>query len=58
MIILTNFLHKSLLTDRQVSRLRKTFVNNSSPNIKLLKTKLSKLLQSGAAMPVLDLPKL
>ena len=24
----TNFLHKLLLTDRQVSRLRKTFANN------------------------------
>ena len=32
-----NFLHKLLLTDRQVSGLRKAFVNNSSANIKLLK---------------------
>ena len=33
-----NFLHKLLLTNTQVSRLRKAFSNNSSPNIKLLKT--------------------
>ena len=28
----TNFSHKLVLTDRQVSRLRKSFVNNSSTN--------------------------
>ena len=40
----TNFSHKSLLTtDRQVSGLRKTFANNSSANIKLSKTQLSKI---------------
>ena len=31
----TNFPHKFLLTDRQVQRFRKCFVNNSSANIKL-----------------------
>ena len=34
-----NFPHK-LLTDTQVSRLRKAFANGSSANIKLWKTKL------------------
>ena len=38
----TNFSHKSLLTDRQVSGLRKTFAN-SSTNIELSKTQLSKI---------------
>ena len=33
----TNFPHKLLLTDRQVSMLRKVFVNNSPGNINLLK---------------------
>ena len=31
----TNFPHKSLLTDRQVSNIRKSFANNSSVDIKL-----------------------
>ena len=35
-----------LLTDRQVSKLRKIFASNSSPNIKLSKTQLSKIVQS------------
>ena len=43
----TNFLHKSLLTDRQVSRLHKAFRNNSSANTKLSSTKPSKILQLG-----------
>ena len=34
----TNFLLELLLTDRQFSRLRKAFANNSSENIKLPKT--------------------
>ena len=37
-----NFPHKLLLTNTQVSRLRKAFANNSSANIKLLKTQLNK----------------
>ena len=36
----TDFPHKLSLTDRQVSRLRTVFVNNSSPNINLWKTQL------------------
>ena len=42
-----NFLHKLLLTNRQVSNLRKTFANHSSTDIKLSKTQLSKMIQSG-----------
>ena len=44
----TNFPHEFLLTDRKVSNLRKSFVNNSSADIKLSKTQLSKMIQSGA----------
>ena len=43
----TNFPHKLLLTNRQVSSLRKAFPNHSSADIKLPKTQLSKLIQSG-----------
>ena len=43
----TNFLHKLLLTNTQVSRLRKAFANNSSTNIKLSKTQLHEIVQSG-----------
>ena len=42
-----NFPHKLLLTNTQVSKLRKAFSNGSSANIKLLKTQLHKLWQSG-----------
>ena len=41
----TNFPHELLLTDRQVSSLRESFENNSSADIKLLKTQLSKMIQ-------------
>ena len=43
----TNFPHELLSTDRQVSTLHKSFVNNSSVDIKLSKTQLSKMIQSG-----------
>ena len=43
----TNFPHKLLSTNRQVANLRKAFANNSSVNIKLSKTQLSKMIQSG-----------
>ena len=42
----TNFLHKLLLTNRQVSSLRKAFANHSSADIRLSKTQLSKMIQS------------
>ena len=37
----TNFPHEFLLTDRQVSGLRKSFSNNSSADIKLSKATLT-----------------
>ena len=43
----TNFPYKLLLTDIQVANLRKAFANNFSVNIKLSKTQLSKIIQSG-----------
>ena len=42
-----NFPHKLLLTNTQVSKLRKAFANSSSANIKLSKTQLHKIGQSG-----------
>ena len=42
-----NFRHTLLLTDTEVSRLRKTFVDNLSANTKLSKTQLFKIVQSG-----------
>ena len=41
-----NFPYKLLITDRQVWRLHKAFANNSSTNIKFLKTGPSKIVQS------------
>ena len=43
----TDFPHKLLLTERQFSRLYKAFANNSSTNIKLSKTQMSKMIQLG-----------
>ena len=43
----TNFLHKLLLTNRQVANLRKAFTNHLSTDIKLSKTQLSMMIQSG-----------
>ena len=43
----TNFPHKLLLTNTQIFKLRKAFGNGSSANIKLLKTQLHKIGQSG-----------
>ena len=42
-----NFPYKLLSTNKQVSNLRKAFANNSSADIKLWKTQLSKMIQSG-----------
>ena len=42
-----NFPHKFLLTNIQVSKIRKAFANGSSANIKLSKTQLHKIGQSG-----------
>ena len=43
----TNFPHELLLTNRQVANIRKAFANDSSTDIKLSKTQLSKMIQSG-----------
>ena len=43
----TDFPHKLLLTNRQVANLHKAFANNLSTDIKLSKTQLSKMIQSG-----------
>ena len=43
----TNFPHILLLTNRKVANLRKAFANNLSTAVKLSKTQLSKMMQSG-----------
>ena len=43
----TNFPSKLLLTDKQAAKLLKRFANNLSANIKLSKTQISKIVQSG-----------
>ena len=42
-----NFSHELLLNIRQVANLWKTFANNSLNDIKISKTQLSKMIQSG-----------
>ena len=42
-----NFPHKLLSTNRQVANFRKVFANYLSTDIKLSKTQLSKMIQSG-----------
>ena len=42
-----NFPHELLLTGRQVANIRKAFAKNTSTDIKLSKTQLSKIMQSG-----------
>ena len=43
-----NFPHKLLLTNGQVTNLREAFANHTSTDIKLSKTQLSKMIQSGS----------
>ena len=45
-----NFSHKLLLTNTHVSSLSKAFSNGSSANVKLLKTQLHKIEQSGGLL--------
>ena len=45
----TNFPHKVLLTNTQVSKIRKALPNGSSANIKFSKHQLSKMVQSAVA---------
>ena len=42
-----NFPYELLLTNRQIVNLRKAFANISSTDMKLSKTQLSKMIQSG-----------
>ena len=46
----TNFPHKLLLTNSQVADLCKGFANHTSTDIKLSKTQLSKMIQSGGSL--------
>ena len=46
----TNFPHELLLTNRQVANIRKAFAKNTSTDIKLSKTQLSKTIQSGGCL--------
>ena len=46
----TNFPHELLLTNRQVANIRKAFAKNTSTDIKLSKTQLSKMIQSGGLL--------
>ena len=43
----TNFSHKLVITNREVANLRKAFADKSSNDIKLSKTQISKMIQSG-----------
>ena len=43
----TNFAHKLLLTNKQVTHFRKAFANHLSADIKLSKTQLSKMQSGG-----------
>ena len=54
----TNFPHKLLLTNGQVSNLRKSFADKSSTNIKLSKTQISKRIQTGGLLGRLLVPLL
>ena len=49
----TNFPHELLLTNRQVANLRKAFAKNTSTDIMLPKTQLSKMVQSGGFLGTL-----
>ena len=45
-----NFPHELLLTNRQVKNIGKAFANHLSTDIKLSKTQLSKMIQSGGLL--------
>ena len=49
----TNFPNKILLTNMQAANLRKTFASYLSTDIKLPKTQLSKMIQSGGLLSIL-----
>ena len=45
--MIKSIFHELLLTNREVSNLRKVFADKSSTDIKLSKTQISKMIQSG-----------
>ena len=47
-------LHKLLLTNTQVLKIHEAISNSSTAHIKFSKTDLSKVIQSGGYLPVLD----
>ena len=46
----TNFPRKLLLTNTQVSKIRRAFANGLSGNLKFSKTQYSKMIQSGGIL--------
>ena len=46
----TYFLHKLLLTDKQVSKFHKAFANGSSASIKFSKSQSYKIVQLGGVL--------
>ena len=51
-----NFQYKLLSTNIQVANLHKAFANNSSANVKLSKTQLSKIVKQGGFLGILLCP--
>ena len=49
----TNFPHKLLLTNRQIANLCKAFADESSTDIKLSKTQISKMIHSAGFLGIL-----
>ena len=54
----THFPHELLLTNRQVANIRNAFANHLSADIKLSKTQLSRMIQSGGFLGRLLVPLL
>ena len=54
----TSFSHKLLLTNRQVANLRKAFANYLPTDVKLSKTQIPKMIQSGRLLGRLHSPLL
>ena len=54
----TDFPHKLLLTNIQVSKIHKAFTNGSSANIKFSKTQLSNMIQLGGFISDILVPSL
>ena len=57
-VVIGNFPHKLLSTNTQVSKLREALASNSSANIKLSKTQMHKIGQSGGFLGRLLVPLL